>query len=288
MKEAQRYIYRELSGIYVQPELQSVTRLLLSYCTGFNFTALLLNKNTTFSDNQWSTLKKYVDLLKTGMPVQYVLGETEFCGLNFRVGSEVLIPRPETEELVEWAATLLPLGAQVLDVGTGSGCIAIALKHLRPDCRVAACDISSDALSVARRNATENNVEVDFFYLDILNDEIPLTGIDLIISNPPYIPISEMPEIESKVKDFEPSIALFVDTTDPLVFYRTIATKSIHQLVPHGQLLFEIHRSYADQCVQLLQTIGYVDCEVRKDLSGNDRMIRARTIKFPTRLNFTE
>ena len=275
MKEAQQYILKELSGIYPQPELQSVARLLLSHITGFDFTGLLLNKNTTFSDNQRSVLKNYVELLRSGMPVQYVTGETEFYGLRFRVGPEVLIPRPETEELVEWAVKLAPAGARLMDIGTGSGCIAIAIKHSRPDCYVYACDISAGALGLARKNAEINGVEVNFFQCDIVNDQLPETGFDLLVSNPPYIPADEAGQMESRVKDFEPAIALFVDTSDPLLFYRTIARKSVGRLLPGGNLLFEIHRSYADECMNVLANEGFTDCELRKDISGNDRMIRA-------------
>ncbi len=275
MKEAQQYILKELSGIYPQPELQSVARLLLSHITGFDFTGLLLNKNTTFSDNQRSVLKNYIELLRSGMPVQYVTGETEFYGLQFRVGPEVLIPRPETEELVEWAVKLAPSGARLLDIGTGSGCIAIAIKHSRPDCYVYACDISAGALGLARKNAEINGVEVNFFQCDIVNDQLPETGFDLLVSNPPYIPADEAGQMESRVKDFEPAIALFVDTSDPLLFYRTIARKSVGRLLPGGNLLFEIHRIYADECMNVLANEGFTDCELRKDISGNDRMIRA-------------
>ena len=275
MKEAQLFIQRELSGSYEQPELQSITRLLLSQVTGFTFTGLLLNKNTTFSDNQRSKLKKYVDLLKTGMPLQYVLGETEFCNLTIRVGPEVLIPRPETEELVEWAVSMLPANARVMDIGTGSGCIAIALKKLRPDCEIFACDISTGALELARQNAQQNQVDIEFFELDILNNSIPVSALDLIISNPPYIPYEEAVQMESRVKDFEPMVALFVESSDPLLFYRSIAEKSAGALNRGGQLLVEIHRDFARECIQLFDNNGFVDCELRKDLSGNDRMIKA-------------
>lgn len=275
MKEARHYIIHELSEIYPQQELQSVARLLLSHLTGLNFTGLLINKNTTISENQRSKLKKYVELLKTGMPVQYVLRETEFFGLKFTLGPEVLIPRPETEELVEWAIELLPSGAKVIDIGTGSGCIAIAIKRFRPDCEVYACDISAAALQLASQNAILNGVEITFIQCDILNEELPVSTLDLIISNPPYIPATESVQLESRVKDFEPAIALFVDSSDPLLFYRTIAEKSNGRLIEGGRLLFEIHRSYAAECIRQLSEAGFTNCELRKDVLGNDRMIRA-------------
>lgn len=276
MNEAQQLITSELSGLYSEQELQSVSRLLLSHITGLSFTGLILNKNTTFSDNHWYDLKKKLELLKTGMPVQYVLGETEFCGLNFRVGEGVLIPRPETEELVEWAVGLLPRKARVLDIGTGSGCIAVAIRHLRPDCKVWACDVSPDALSIAEDNARFNQTQVQFFQTDILKDELPNRQWSLIISNPPYIPRSESSEIESRVKYFEPELALFVPDDDPLLFYRVIAKKAYETLEQDGLLMFEIHRDFAAECVELIVASGFSDLIVKKDITGNDRMILAR------------
>ncbi len=276
MKEARLNLLRELSEIFSNPELQSVIRLLLSHVTGMGFTELLLNKNTTFSDNQRIQLKKYVGLLKTGMPLQYVLGETEFCGLTFKVGPEVLIPRPETEELVEWMVDTLPPNASVLDIGTGSGCIAIALKHLRADCKVWACDVSSDALQYAESNAKATKTNVHFFELDILKTDLPAREWDVIVSNPPYIPTSDAAEMESRVKDYEPAIALFVDNHDPLIFYRAIALQALTRLVDGGLLFVESHRSFASSCLELFYNMGFSDGVIRKDINGNDRMIKVK------------
>jgi len=278
MNKAQQLITNELYGIYTEQELKSVSRLLLSHVTGLSFTGLILNKNTTFSDNQWYDLKKLLDLLKTGMPVQYVLGETEFCGLKFNVGEGVLIPRPETEELVEWSLAELPPNANVLDIGTGSGCIAVALKYMRPDCSVWAFDLSPEALSMAIENARLNQTQVHFFQADVLKDTLPDQAWNLIISNPPYIPRSESSKMEVRVKEFEPELALFVPDGNPLLFYRVIAEKAYESLAQNGVLMFEIHRSFADKCVQLFTATGFQDVQVKKDLAGNDRMILARKI----------
>lgn len=278
MNKAQQLITNELYGIYTEQELKSVSRLLLSHVTGLSFTGLILNKNTTFSDNQWYDLKKLLDLLKTGMPVQYVLGETEFCGLKFNVREGVLIPRPETEELVEWSLAELPPNANVLDIGTGSGCIAVALKYMRPDCSVWAFDLSPEALSMAIENARLNQTQVHFFQADVLKDTLPDQAWNLIISNPPYIPRSESSKMEVRVKEFEPELALFVPDGNPLLFYRVIAEKAYESLAQNGVLMFEIHRSFADKCVQLITATGFQDVQVKKDLAGNDRMILARKI----------
>jgi len=278
MNEAQHLITSELSGLYSHQELQSVSKLLLSHITGLSFTGLILNKNTTFSDNQRYDLKKMLEMLKTGMPVQYVLGETEFCGMRFRVGKEVLIPRPETEELVEWAVGILPNQARILDIGTGSGCIAVAISVHRPDCRVWACDVSHEALAIASQNAGLNGADVQFFQSDILQDPLPDEPWNLIVSNPPYIPHSENREMEPRVKDFEPEVALFVPDNDPLLFYRVIAQKAINALVMDGLLMVEIHRAFASECVELFTETGFTEVIVKQDIAGNDRMILARKL----------
>jgi release factor glutamine methyltransferase len=276
MKEAQCYLKSELSGLFPDLELQSVIRLLLSHITGLGFTELLLNKNTTFSEYQRIQLENYVTLLKTGMPLQYVVGETEFCGLSMKVSSHVLIPRPETEELVEWMVESLPPKSNVLDIGTGSGCIAIALNHFRPDTDVWACDVSPNALRIAESNAKLAGVNVHFFEHDILNAELPAQRWNAMVSNPPYIPANESLSMDARVKDFEPSIALFVDSDDPLVFYRAIAQQALSLLADDGFLYVETHRSFAVSCIEMFEKMGFSEGIIRKDISGNDRMIRIK------------
>lgn len=209
------------------------------------------------------------------MPVQYVLGETEFCGLNFVVGESVLIPRPETEELVAWIAEETKPDALILDIGTGSGCIAVSLKKFLPGSEVYACDISTEALNVARLNADKNNQQVIFFEMDILNTTTAERKYHLIVSNPPYIPESEIDTILPQVKDYEPHQALFVTDDDPLIFYRKIAIYAQQHLYPGGKLFFEIHRDYANACVSMLKDKNFDNIIMKKDISGNDRMIRA-------------
>ncbi|MDD4489648.1 MAG: peptide chain release factor N(5)-glutamine methyltransferase, partial [Paludibacter sp.] len=200
MQNAINHIRSELSAYYNANELQSIVRLLISNITGFNFTEILVNKNTIFSAYQWDLLNIYLEKLKTGMPVQYVLGETEFCGLSFRVDKSVLIPRPETEELVEWIVKETGINSMILDIGTGSGCIAIALKHFMPQAVVYACDVSLESLQTARVNAELNETKVDFFYMDILEESNIDNRYNVIVSNPPYIPYVERIEIADHVK----------------------------------------------------------------------------------------
>jgi release factor glutamine methyltransferase len=275
MQSAILHIKSALSVLYDETELQSVSRMLLSKVTGWNLTGLMINKDTVFSEKQREELDFYLEKLKKGQPVQYVFGETEFCGLPFNVNENVLIPRPETEELVAWIAGEACSAGKILDLGTGSGCIAVSLKHFLPDCHVYACDIDDNALSVAVENSVLNQADVKFFQCNILENYISDFQYDIIVSNPPYIPFSEKNNMEKRVKDFEPSIALFVSDEDPLIFYRKIAESGLNNLKEGGKLFFEIHYDQADACVTMLKKMNYSEIKVEKDISGKDRMIRA-------------
>lgn len=249
--------------------------MVISKVTGYSFTELLVNKNTIFSQYQWNLLEFYTEKLKKGAPIQYVLGETEFCGLNFTVDESVLIPRPETEELVAWMVEEAAHNAVILDIGTGSGCIPVSLKNFLPHCRVYGCDISTKALELARQNAENNHQKVTFFEMDILTETRSERKYHLIVSNPPYIPSQEMDTIHERVKEFEPHLALFVPDNDPLIFYRKIAAYAQQHLLQGGKLFFEIHRDYAEGCKSVLENYGFENIRLKKDISGNNRMMRA-------------
>jgi release factor glutamine methyltransferase len=219
--------------------------------------------------------------LKTGKPIQYILGKTEFYGLPFKVNQSVLIPRPETEELVAWvlasvSSKHLAIGS-ILDIGTGSGCIAISLKNNLPGFNVSAMDISKDALQTANENATINNVDIEFIEADILNykSEIEHPKSEIIISNPPYVTLHDKTQMHSNVTDFEPHTALFVPEDDPLIFYKAIADFAVNNLTQNGLLFFEINESYSKQIVELLNDKEFKNIELRKDMSGRDRMVKA-------------
>jgi len=277
MQQAKEYIRTTLQGIYPDYEIYSISNLVLANITGYSTTELILNKNTKISDKQRLQLEKILAALKNHTPVQYVLGETEFYGLPFKVNKDVLIPRPETEELVEWIQTSCSPAKnyKILDIGTGSGCIAIALKSIFPTNEVSAFDISEDALEIARVNAELNNCDVDFRKVDILQPQYMDEKWDIIVSNPPYIPETEKPEILPNVLEFEPHTALFVPNNRPLLFYETIAAFALQRLDKGGMLFFEIHRDFGQQTVEHLLSCGFKDVLLRKDLSGNDRMVRA-------------
>lgn len=278
MQQSFEFIHTELKDIYPETEIGSIRNLLLSEITGFTRAQLLANKNTKISDNQEFLLKKYVAQLKKHTPIQYVIGQTEFYGLLFKVNSSVLIPRPETEELIEWIQqSLANLDSyQMLDIGTGSGCIAITLKSIFKKSNVSAFDISDEALKTATINAKLNNCEISFHKRDILTLQNSDLQYDVIVSNPPYIPEHEKSEILPNVLNHEPHIALFVPNNNPLVFYNAIAVFALKNLKTKGLLFFEIHKDFGIQIVELLQKLGFENVILRQDISGNNRMIKAQ------------
>jgi release factor glutamine methyltransferase len=277
MQNAINHIQSELQGLYPKTEIKSFCQLIIEKLTGFSRTEIIVNKNTHFSMEQRKIIENFIDKLKKQVPIQYILGETEFFGLTFNVNDSVLIPRPETEELVDLILNdnnhLANL--QILDIGTGSGCIAISLKHEFPNSHVEAFDISEEALETAQSNANRNKLEVHFEKVNMLNAPEFETKWDIIVSNPPYVLEMEKSEILPNVLEYEPHLALFVSDNDPLLFYRHIADFAQKQLTKNGKLYFEINREFGKDCVNLLVEMGFQDVELRKDISGNDRMISA-------------
>lgn len=267
---------------YDEQEINSITTLLLSDITGLNKARLKAFPETGLTANQEHQIEDALTKLKTGMPLQYVLGTAEFYGLTFKVNPSVLIPRPETEELVAWIIdTIKQSGLKtgsILDIGTGSGCIPIALKKHLPTFNVTSIDISADALQTARENAELNKVEVDFVNADILQSETSnsITGpFDIIVSNPPYVTLDDKKQMHVNVVDFEPHTALFVPEDDPLIFYRHIADFANQHLKPGGKLFFEINESLAEETLQMLGSKHFINKELRKDFREKDRMIQA-------------
>lgn len=277
MQNAIRYIRSELQGLYPDTEIRSFSYLIVEKLTGFSRTEVIVNKNTIFSDVQQHQVELFIKKLKEYEPIQYVLGETSFYGLDFFVNNSVLIPRPETEELVDWICreNSRRSSLRVLDIGTGSGCIAISLKHEFPNSEVEAFDISEKALETAAANASRNRVEVKFSEVDILQSPAFPKQWDIIVSNPPYVTENEKDTILPNVLDHEPHLALFVPDNDPLLFYRNIAEFALRHLKPGGKLYFEINRSEGKACMDLLTGMRFGQVELRKDISGNDRMLRA-------------
>ena len=270
------HIRQELSGYYADSETSAMAKWILTEVFNFSPLDLYAGKDMNFSSEMQSRVEDILERLKRYEPLQYILGETSFDGLSFVVTPAVLIPRPETVELVDWIVTDHPQkGVKVLDIGTGSGCIPISLAKRLQEPLVSAWDISPDALAVAQQNAVKNAVKVDYSRVDALGTDIPDIQVDVLVSNPPYIGVSEKKNMEQNVLDWEPELALFVPDDDPLLFYRHIADIGCKILSENGILYYEINQLYGPETVQLLVDKGYKKVELRKDLSGNDRMIKA-------------
>lgn len=277
MLDTFKYISDSLKGIYPESEVKSLSYLLIEEITGFSRTEILTNKSTIFSEEQRNLLTCFVQKLKKNIPLQYIFGETEFYGLKFKVDESVLIPRPETEELVEWiiADNKKETQNKILDIGTGSGIIAISLKKHLPYADVTAWDISEKALQTACENSQLNDVKVDFEKVDILKENTVHQKWDVVVSNPPYIPEREKDNMEANVLEHEPHIALFVPDNDPLLFYRKIAEFALKNLTSGGMLYFEIHYDAGQKMIDLLTSLGFKDIILKKDIAGNDRMMKA-------------
>jgi release factor glutamine methyltransferase len=274
-----------LSGIYDTKEIDSLCMIVLADITGTSTARIKAFPELEIPTVQAEKIGHMLTRLKTGEPVQYILGHTEFYGLPFKVNPSVLIPRPETEELVEWAISSWQFSVgswqppyNILDIGTGSGCIAISLKKNLPDAAVSAIDISTEALKTAKENAALNNADINFIEADILNlTQHSLLNIrySIIVSNPPYVTLEDKKQMHTNVTDFEPHTALFVPENDPLIFYKAIADFAAAHLEKEGLLFFEINESYGEQTVDLLTNKLFKNIELRKDMSGRSRMIKA-------------
>ncbi len=271
------YIKQKLiAASYAETEASALARWILEEEFGFSTLELYAGKDTDFPMEKRNRLNDILVRLARFEPIQYIIGKTEFCGLTLKVSSDVLIPRPETAELVDWIVSDCPQsGLRVLDIGTGSGCIAITLAGRMVEAEVSAWDISEKALAVARENALHNNVRIAFSCMDVFNEPTGTSVFDIIVSNPPYITESERAEMERNVLDYEPETALFVPDTDPLRFYRRIAHIGNQMLKPGGKLFFEINRAYGSETAAMLKYGGYSQVEVRSDSYGNARMIKA-------------
>lgn len=277
-------IYREIKTILTEGNLsegeaKAIALMLLEKVAGLPTAKALIAVGKDLLCRRQTLLELAARVAK-GEPVQYVLGEADFCGLTLKVEPGVLIPRPETEELVNWVVENvndnLSSNCQLLDIGTGSGCIAVALSKKLENAEVEAWDVSDVALRVTKDNATKNHVKVKVKKVDILSDDIFVLGnYDVIVSNPPYICEEEKEEMEKNVFEYEPSLALFVPNEDPLLFYRKIGLLALQLLNNGGLLFFEINRRFGKEVVTMLKELGYEAVEMRQDMFGNDRMVKA-------------
>jgi release factor glutamine methyltransferase len=267
-----------LSELYPSEEIQSFFSILSEKYLSMSRLDLTLNPEMVLSE---VISKKYIESLKrlqTHEPIQYIVGETEFYGLRFKVNRHTLIPRPETEELVDWICTESkiqnPVPRTILDIGTGSGCIAISLSKTILGSNVSAIDFSGEVLDVAKHNASLNNVDIDFIRMDILKAQQLPSQYEVIVSNPPYVRNLEKDKMQDNVLNFEPVSALFVSDEDPLVFYKKIASLANKHLTIHGLLYFEINEYFSRDMVLMLNEFNFKDITVKKDFFGKERMIK--------------
>lgn len=276
MNKIVAYIRSRLQPYYTAEEVSALSRIVCCDLLGQAPTDYYLGKDIVLSSKKEQELEDILQRLSRFEPLQYIEGRTLFLGREFWVAPGVLIPRPETEELVELMLKEIPADARILDVGTGSGCIAISLAKELPDALVTAWDVSPEALSVARVNARKLQANVRFVECDVLACQVDKAGLyDVIVSNPPYVTEAEKADMEPNVLQWEPSLALFVPDDDPLRFYRRIAVLGRDMLADGGRLYFEINRAYGREMVEMLRTMGYVRVRVEKDLSQNDRFVIA-------------
>ena len=279
LKHYKKHFFDSLQDIQDEQEIESFFFILTEYLLHLKRVDVALNPDFEISDAAIEKWNAILVELQQEKPIQYITGEAWFYGLRFEVNENTLIPRPETEELVEWIiesqkSKVQSQKLEILDIGTGSGCIPISLKANLPQANVSAIDVSEQALEVAKINAVSNNVEVNFIQANILEVEDLNQYFDVIVSNPPYVRNLEKQEIKKNVLDYEPHLALFVEDTDALLFYRKIAQLALKNLSPNGLLFFEINQYLGNETVELLENLGFKNIELKKDIYGNDRMIK--------------
>ena len=281
LKQYKSHFFDALKNIQDEQEIESFFFILSEYLHNLKRVDVALNPNFELSEDNVQKWNSILTELQQEKPIQYITGEAWFYDLQFEVNENTLIPRPETEELVEWILNSSIIhhssSINILDIGTGTGCIPISLKSNLPQASVYAIDVSELALEVAKRNAVLNKVAINFIQANILEVEDLSkfqTNFDIIVSNPPYVRNLEKQEIKKNVLDYEPHLALFVEDTDALLFYRKIAQLAIKNLSENGLLFFEINQYLGNETVELLQNLGFKNIELKKDMFGNDRMIR--------------
>ncbi len=280
IKDIVQFFKNELQGLYDENEIKSFVNIVMEEYTGLSLTQLLISGDKTVSESVMLKIKFAINDLKKYKPVQYIIGKTFFYELEIKVNPSVLIPRPETEELVHWIISdnkEIKKTIDIIDIGFGSGCIPIVLKKNLKQSKVYGIDISKEALKIAKLNALQNETEVEFKIIDIFDREkwTELPQFDIIVSNPPYVCESEKEAMHANVLEYEPHLALFVDNDTPLIFYNVIADFALDKLRLDGSLYFEINEGFAYKTIELLEAKGFSDCEVRKDMQGKERMIKA-------------
>src|ERR1035437_6248445 len=278
IKDIRFYLAKELTGVYKEQETRALANIIIKTVTGITKVHQLYDSGYLLTSEEAQKIIEFTAELKTGRPVQYILGETIFYNCTIKVNSSTLIPRPETEELVDLVIKEnKEYKGNIIDFGTGSGCIAIALSANLPFSSVTGVEISDDAISIARENAVLNNVNVSFIKSDIFNfDQEAVSKAGIIVSNPPYVRNSEKVQMGRNVLDFEPHLALFVTDSDPLVYYKAILNLADKILLPEGRLYLEINENMGRSMIQLLESYEYTEIEVVPDINDKERIIKGR------------
>jgi release factor glutamine methyltransferase len=274
-KQLYDYVFRRLE-VYDERERRQITEIVLEYFCDVDRTSILIDSAIEpVSDEMKQEFRNVTKRINTLEPVQYVLGETKFYGFDFFVNPSVLIPRPETEELVDLIQKQFKISdtPKIVDIGTGSGCIAITLAHLLPNAEISAIDVSAEAIEIAKDNVEENEVEIKLYCGDILTNDLPEKDYDVIVSNPPYITENEKALMSSNVLEHEPHLALFVPNENPLLFYNRISDLGQVSLKKGGKLFFEINEQFAQETKTMMESKGYTNVEIVKDLQDKDRIV---------------
>ena len=277
LKTAKNYFSEQLKNLFTATEINSMWKEIICLRLKWNHSDFILNTTFRLSESDLLFIRTYVHRLKKNEPFQYIHGTTTFFGLELICDKRALIPRPETEELVAWAVEFGPYKT-IADLCTGSGCIALGLKSKFSESGITGLDISTDALSLAKENSKLTNLDVEFIHADVLNinRDLLVKKWDCIISNPPYIPTNERESIAENVLNFEPEISLFVENDNPIIFYEAIVKYAKSNLSENGVLFFEIHPDFSAEISDLLKLKGFINIELRKDLQGKNRMIKAQ------------
>lgn len=272
------YFEEKLCETFSNREIKLIARSFISKRLGWDSSDFISRKEEKVSESDLLFFREKINELLIGVPFQYVLGETFFYNILLKTDKRALIPRPETEELVDWiiSAHKEEQGLRILDIGTGSGCIPLAIKNVLSSAKVTGLDVDIEAMSLAKENATSLKLDVEFLQHDILSYEGLIKGWDIIVSNPPYIPVKEKSQMAKHVLEYEPELALFTTDKNPLVFYEKIADFAVEKLDENGWLYFETHESKADSVIRILENRKFKEITVRKDLQGKDRMIRCK------------
>jgi len=282
LSSAKKYFFDRLAAIFSSSELKSMWTQIICKRMHWSASDLLLNQGERLSESDLLYVRSFVKGLLNSVPFQYLIGETEFYGLNITCDSRALIPRPETEELVAWIVEAEANPKRIIDCCTGSGCIALALKSIYSEAMVQALDFSPEALMLSAENAKKLELNIELVHGDVLNFSKEFLSeandFDIIVSNPPYIPENEKGTMSAHVIEHEPLMALFVEDDDPIIFYKELIKFAEHKLVKGGYLFFELHELFGKEVKEYLQLFGFENVEIRKDLQGKSRMLKAQKV----------